>query len=61
MMRLEELDHARRVAECAPRVILAAGMNVVRDGNIARALFDHRELPAASVIRYVECGTSWRQ
>ena len=41
---LEKLDHLRRVAKRAARIVLAAGRNVVGDGSVAGALFDHREL-----------------
>ena len=41
---LEKLDHLRRVAERAARVVLATGRNVVGDRRVARALADQREL-----------------
>ena len=41
---LEKLDHLRRVAKGAARIVLAAGRNVVGDRSVARALSDQREL-----------------
>ena len=41
---LEKLDHLRRVAKRAARIVLAPRRNVVGDRSIARALSDQREL-----------------
>ncbi len=41
---LEKLDHLRRVAERAARIVLAPGRNVVGDRRIARTISDQREL-----------------